>query len=359
MKTTNKSSVTHITTPPSDILVVNAARVSFDKESSFDENGNLSNNDQRLLNYLAKHNHFTPFTHVRETFAFDENWLDIDWFVQSISQENWAGMVITKVNVNDKPHWLIRHSLYGWIQLLKLNKIEYLFQPIVEEYITNKLSALYKGSMTAFDIYSNSLNINDNSNNISDYVLYIDDLDKKIESDPINNPNIFDKHVIEFYQPEKIEYFKDITIRETTSIYTSRQRFKHMVGFTFNEVSKRYVDTQPPYFIPSQLRKRADDKKQGSMDISCDNEQEALLIYSNILQTIDDAYYKIVNKDGIYKVCPEQARGILPQSMITSYYATGNIKSWKRLITQRLDPHAQSEIRDLAFLLKEILENAN
>jgi len=41
-----------------DLDVVNAARVSFSKESN-----ELGNNDIKLINYLAKHNHWTPFAH--------------------------------------------------------------------------------------------------------------------------------------------------------------------------------------------------------------------------------------------------------------------------------------------------------
>jgi len=81
---TNKSTVTQVKTPYNDIFIVNAARVSFDKESSFNDDGSLKEGDQKLLNYLASHGHWTPFSHVRETFAFDEDWFDIDWFMGSL-----------------------------------------------------------------------------------------------------------------------------------------------------------------------------------------------------------------------------------------------------------------------------------
>lgn len=48
----------------SDLRVVDAARVSFNKKSALDENGKLKRADERLIGYLAQHNHFTPFTHV-------------------------------------------------------------------------------------------------------------------------------------------------------------------------------------------------------------------------------------------------------------------------------------------------------
>ena len=350
---TNTCKVTHITSKPNDIMVVNAARVSFDKESDFDLDGNLKIGDQRLLNYLASHNHFTPFTHVRETFAFDEDWLDIDWFIQTVTQENLAGIVFAKATVYDKPCWLIRHSLYGWIQLLKLNETEHIFQPIVATFIKNILSSVYPGSMKAYNMYSPDCEEIDGH---EEYVQYIPTLDMFVESDPENNPGKHDTPVIKFYQEEKRDYFIDVTIREEVPIYVARQRFKHMVGFTFNEVSRRYVDLPPVYFIPDTLRKRAENKKQGSMDIECDQHNLALSGYNVAIQYCDVLYKKLVDKDGEFKVCPEQARGALPQSMMTSYYATGNIASWKRLVKQRLDPHAQAEIRDFAQQVQDILE---
>lgn len=62
----------------SDLAVVNAARVSFHKESDwegyeYDRHdghgpGILSDKDQKLISYLAKHNHWSPFTHTSLQF---------------------------------------------------------------------------------------------------------------------------------------------------------------------------------------------------------------------------------------------------------------------------------------------------
>lgn len=59
----------------SDLTVVDAARVSFDKKSEWesikDNDGVtkkvLNNKDARLLKYLAEHNHWTPFSHPQIT----------------------------------------------------------------------------------------------------------------------------------------------------------------------------------------------------------------------------------------------------------------------------------------------------
>jgi thymidylate synthase (FAD) len=58
----------------SDITVVNAARVSFNKESQRVQNGNLqdlSEADQKLIKYLASHGHWSPFSHCFLQFRIE------------------------------------------------------------------------------------------------------------------------------------------------------------------------------------------------------------------------------------------------------------------------------------------------
>ena len=59
MKTTNHSTVELIDHMGSDLNVVNAARVSFDKHHD-----TFENNDNGLIKYLANHNHWSPFAHT-------------------------------------------------------------------------------------------------------------------------------------------------------------------------------------------------------------------------------------------------------------------------------------------------------
>lgn len=330
---TNNSRATLITNTNSDICVVNAARVSFSKESSYDEAGNLTPGDQKLLNYLASHAHWTPFSHVRETFAFDVDTFEMDWFIQAVTQENLAGIVIAQGTISDKPMWVIRHSVYGWIQLLLVDETEHIFQPSSRDLIINALNIKYPGTMLAYQMNADINEIGSNT-----YACHVTDINS-----------------VSFYDENRLDYFIDFTIREEVPIYVARQRFKHMVGFTYNEVSRRYVDTPPEYYIPDLFRGRAENKKQGSLDTECNLHDDVKETFTSIINSIDDVYLSWVDKDGEYNVCPEQARSLLPQAMMTSYYVTGNKTAWKRFITQRLDPHAQKEIRDLALVVSEAL----
>lgn len=141
-----------------------------------------------------------------------------------------------------------------------------------------------------------------------------------------------------------------ITMREKVPIFVARQRFKHMVGFTYNEVSRRYVDGPPEFFVPDVWRKRAENKKQGS---SKGVVYKDFGPYRQLIHLANSIYEEMID-DG---VAPEQARMILPQSMYTEYYVTGSLAAWARAYKLRIDEHAQKEIQDLAVMWNKEISN--
>ena len=60
--------VTLIDNMGSDLTVVNAARVSFNKKSDWDEDNTLTVSDSILISYLARHKHMSPFGHCFASF---------------------------------------------------------------------------------------------------------------------------------------------------------------------------------------------------------------------------------------------------------------------------------------------------
>ena len=60
--------VTLIDNMGSDLTVVNAARVSFNKKSEWDEDNTLTVSDSILISYLARHKHMSPFGHCFASF---------------------------------------------------------------------------------------------------------------------------------------------------------------------------------------------------------------------------------------------------------------------------------------------------
>lgn len=134
-----------------------------------------------------------------------------------------------------------------------------------------------------------------------------------------------------------------ISFRVEMPIFLARQYFKHIVGSVKNEVSRRYVQSEPTFFFPEWRHAPKGSIKQGSGDPMDLNSIETACIsdeYAHaIVQAVDTYDYLIENG-----VAPEQARMILPQSMMTEIVDTGSLVYWSRMYQQRgKDPHAQKE----------------
>jgi len=142
-----------------------------------------------------------------------------------------------------------------------------------------------------------------------------------------------------------------ITLRYTVPIFIARQEFKHIVGFTRNEISRRYVNDTPEFYVPESWRGKPEGSiKQGSGG-ELELQQDVKDSYEMLISSAKD-YYQLLLQRG---VCPEQARMILPQSMYTSYYITGSLAAFARMVKQRSDPHAQVEIQELAAMVSKIV----
>ena len=147
-----------------------------------------------------------------------------------------------------------------------------------------------------------------------------------------------------------------ISMRETVPIFVARQTFKHQIGFTRNEVSRRYVDDTPEFHVPEVWRARpVGGIKQGSGSDSYLDLKERFDVgrggaigihqaYADFTDAAEELYTNMVNSG----VAPEQARMVLPQSMLTTYWVTGSLYAWANAYIQRSDPHAQLEIQELA-----------
>lgn len=153
-----------------------------------------------------------------------------------------------------------------------------------------------------------------------------------------------------------------ITLRMKAPIFVRTQCFKHKQGFVENEVSRRYVDDAPEFFVPDEWRGRpTDNAKQGSSDKLIKN-----MVFEGTVESwtgeVNEFYYNAVEScyatyKGMIKagIAPEQARMVLPQSMYTEWFWTGSLAAYARFYKQRSDPHAQKEIQDLAKLVGDII----
>lgn len=152
-------------------------------------------------------------------------------------------------------------------------------------------------------------------------------------------------HNSPFFHPQ-------VRFRLKMPIFVAREWFRHTVGFARNEVSRRYVDDEPECWVPTVLRERDTNKKQGSKDEPIANNDEIQKQIKNHMNGSVEFYNFLLTQN----VAPEVARAVLPQSMYTEFIETGSLAAYARLCSLRLDPQAQKEIRDYAQQVSDIME---
>jgi thymidylate synthase (FAD) len=111
------------------------------------------------------------------------------------------------------------------------------------------------------------------------------------------------------------------------------------------------VDDAPEVWIPTELRKRDQNLKQGSRPEAVDDNEAAQELYKKATDMALVTYNALLETG----VAPEVARGVLPQAMYTEFIETGSLAAYARLCGLRLDPHAQKEIQDFAAAVSSLV----
>ena len=144
-----------------------------------------------------------------------------------------------------------------------------------------------------------------------------------------------------------------LQFRIKAPLFVARQLGKHQVGLTWNEISRRYVDTDIEFYEPTVWRKAADNVKQGSSSESIDNRYMVGKLYKAMTESALEDYNHLM----LEGVCMEQARMLLPQSMMTEWYWTGSLVAFARIVEQRTHSTAQRETSEIALMIDECINN--
>ena len=136
-------------------------------------------------------------------------------------------------------------------------------------------------------------------------------------------------------------------------VFVARQLVKHQVGLVWNEVSRRYVDYPPELYKPDAWRGRPINSKQGS-----DGTVELGQTIDHNLETTMESCLILYNTMIQKGVAPEQARMVLPQSMMTEWYWSGTVYAFARVCNLRCKPDTQKETQDVANEIDRLAKDA-
>lgn len=130
-------------------------------------------------------------------------------------------------------------------------------------------------------------------------------------------------------------------------------------AFSYNEISRRYTEENINFWKPTTWREQSDDNKQASTDGVVPEECISFHIpggkefnYESMIELIQDWYDNLL----FMGVAREQARAVLPQSLLTRFYMTGSLRNFAHYFKLRLDEHAQYEARVIAQKQLDLLQ---
>jgi thymidylate synthase (FAD) len=290
-----------------DLMIANVARTSFNK---WNDKLDLTLNDKgkpkdpSLINYLAKHEHISPFFHIRFTFRFSLN----DFDLYSVYDPTLLMGLVYRKELN---YVVVRTSFYGWMRLVK--------EPLV---LSVEAKLQVQSTLALYAPYA--------------YEAYF-----TIKSQPLD-------FSIDYEHP----LFQDASFRITDALPVVRQMFTHRM-FVTNEVSRRYVSTEPQVHYHKQWKLKPDGSiKQGSGSLA-DAKLQAIAdsIYQTAMTAGVNGYNALIGLG----LAPEQVRYLLPQAMKTDVVFTGSVQAWKDVIAKRTYSGAQQEIRELAYSIESQL----
>ena len=137
-----------------------------------------------------------------------------------------------------------------------------------------------------------------------------------------------------------------LQFRIKAPLYVARQLMKHQIGLVWNEVSRRYVDSEPELYNSQVWRGRPTNSKQGSEGTVKGQGTADLL-----METVHHLALKNYNEMIEMGVAPEQARSLLPQSMMTEWYWSGSLHAFARVVKQRTSSDSQLETQEVADVI--------
>lgn len=341
----------------SDLSVVNAARASFAKESSV-----LSERDIRLIHYLAKEGHESPFRHavvrvsVRSTVR--ERLL-----MECSLGDNRNGFVFRPNLVHhlisgDTPieasvEWRMTASLAG---LVRLGGVEKLLAP----YFPHSIEALTGYRLMDPPVEPILRPVQKVDVLDKGYVRLVDWLDGEDDGERVVSFEVKAPLMV------RSQWFKYRVSSEHTPQQWIPVPWEELGAgngddgsddplYARNEASRRYVTMEPEFYVPDAWRSAPANKKQGSgAPVSGSVSDEATHVFRRVCEEAVLNYEQAL----AHTICAEQARLFLPAyALYTTWRWTASMSSVLHFLRQRLGDDAQWEINQYAKAVYELVES--
>jgi flavin-dependent thymidylate synthase len=313
--------------------VVDSARASFNKSAD----NFTSEQNNKLVDYLKKHNHKSPFFHAQMCFVLHTNeWLN---FICYAMQNTQNGLL----------HQDDLSSVNYYIEK-ELSNLTYIR---ISSFFFNRL--IKYAEKCNFDV--NVVNNLDELNVLTKNNLNKDRRDLNL---CIFNPTSeWLSNCSDILEASRLLTFNCLI---ETPLFVFNQLVKHRKA-EVNTRSYRYVkDAELEFYQPKKWRKQSENNKQGSkVDEFVVEELSKRISYNSVDgKTIENNGFQYFSCVDIIDLCNdwyktqienemagEKARLILPQSTFTSFVWTFSLNTFTSIVKQRISPDAQLETQEV------------
>jgi len=128
---------------------------------------------------------------------------------------------------------------------------------------------------------------------------------------------------------------------------------RHRAGFGYSQLSQRYVDESVADFIEPDCI--ADDPELHEVwREAVAHAQEA---YVKLVEGLQAKFAAVEEKTLRRKLARQAARSVLPNATETKIFVTANARSLRHFIELRCNEHAETEIREVASLMLDVLKD--
>lgn len=134
-------------------------------------------------------------------------------------------------------------------------------------------------------------------------------------------------------------------------LFVRSQWHRHRT-WSYNEISRRYTEVDLEFYVPPEIHAQAASDRQASAPAPGDMDQQAMRAAIDKANQDSLRAYEALLAGG---VCREQARGVLTQNLMTTFWATVDLSNLLRFVDLRSSAHAQWEIRQYAEAIKTLL----
>ncbi len=171
-------------------------------------------------------------------------------------------------------------------------------------------------------------------------------VDKMSESDVV-----LLKYLIEHRHTSPLEHVA-FTFIVHCPLFVRSQWHRHRT-WSYNEISRRYTEVDIEFYVPEEIRGQSKDNRQASVDSLDAGAQDSA---KNIIKKQNELSLATYEKLLSQGVCREQARGVLSQNLMTTFWATVDLANLIHFIELRDHEGAQWEIRQYAAAIKEMIK---